>query len=46
VLKDFTASHPTVQPAGKQLSLPFSTEEFYQDPRKATLTLYEDWLGK
>jgi endo-1,4-beta-mannosidase len=44
VVKDFASAHPTISPATKQLHLPFTAEEFYQDPRKATIALYQEWL--
>jgi endo-1,4-beta-mannosidase len=45
VFKDFASTRPTVQPAKKQASLPFTSDEYYQDPHGNVVKLYTQWLS-
>jgi endo-1,4-beta-mannosidase len=46
VLKDFAASHPTVQPARRTVTLDITAEEFYRAPADQVSRLYNAYLGE
>jgi hypothetical protein len=45
-LKDFAASHPTVQPARRTVTLDITAEEFYRAPADQVSRLYNAYLGE
>jgi hypothetical protein len=40
VLKDFAATHPTVQPPARQVALPFQPARFYSAAGRNTFRLF------
>lgn len=43
VLRDFAATHPTVIPAAKKLTLPYPPAEYYQNTLEKLMNLYDQW---
>jgi endo-1,4-beta-mannosidase len=46
VIKDFAATHPTVQPAVRTVQLDITPDEFYQSPAEYTVRLYHQYLDQ
>jgi endo-1,4-beta-mannosidase len=45
VLRQFAATKPTVQTSAQTVTIPYSADEYYRDPRAHIIKLYRQWTG-